>query len=471
MNHSGNSFIQNRTFDEIEVGDSAQLIRPLRTADIQLFAAISGDINPTHLDPEFAQSGQFRDIVGHSLWGGTLVSAILGTEFPGPGTVYVSQSFNFWRPVTVGDTLTISVTCREKHEHNHHLVFECRAVNQSGVKVMDGYAEVAAPTQRIRRPKVLPPEVKIADREERFRRMLSLTDGLPPIQIAVASPCDADSLRGPLQAAVTGLVTPILVGPDRKIRALAEEQMLDLKGIRIINVQDDNAAADVAVALCRDEGVSALMKGSLSTRDLMRAALSKTTGLRGARRISHVAVASVPAYPKLLLVTDAAINIAPTLEEKADIIQNAIDLAHMMGLSEPRVAILAATDVVDPKMPATLDAAALCEMAERGRIQGGLLAGPLAFDKAVSPRAAGIKGIRSPVAGEADILVVPSIEAGNIVARQLEYLADALMGGIVLGAKVPIVLTTRADTAQTRTVSCAIAQLIHHHKTREANNP
>ncbi|MDR0701031.1 MAG: bifunctional enoyl-CoA hydratase/phosphate acetyltransferase [Azoarcus sp.] len=468
MSHSGDPFIQNRTFDEIEVGDSAQLTRTLSTADIQLFAAISGDINPTHLDTEFAQAGQFRDIVGHSLWGGTLVSAILGTEFPGPGTVYVSQNFNFWRPVTVGDTITISVTCREKHEHNHHIVFDCKAVNQSGVKVMDGCAEVAAPTQRIRRPKVLPPEIKIADREERFRRMLSLVDGLPPIRLAAACPCDADSLRGPLQAAVLGLVTPILIGPDRKIRAVAEEQMLDIKGIRIINVPDNFAAAETAVALCRDEGVSALMKGSLSTRDLMRAVLSKTAGLRGARRISHVSVASVPTYPKLLLVTDAAINIAPTLEEKADIIQNAIDLAEMMGIAAPRVALLAATDTVNPKMPATLDAAALCEMAEHGRIRGGLLAGPLAFDKAVSPRAANIKGIRSPVAGDADILVVPDIESGNIVVRQLEYLADALMGGIVLGGRVPIVLTTRADTAQTRTVSCAIAQLIHYHNSREA---
>jgi phosphate acetyltransferase len=468
MSHSGDPFIQNRTFDEIETGDSAQLTRTLRTADIQLFAAISGDINPTHLDTEFAQAGQFRDIVGHSLWGGTLVSAILGTEFPGPGTVYVSQSFNFWRPVTVGDTITLSVTCREKHEHNHHIVFDCKAVNQSGVKVMDGCAEVAAPTQRIRRPRVLPPEIHIADREERFRRMLSFADGLPPIRIAVACPCDAESLRGPLQAAVLGLVTPILVGPDRGIRALAEEQMLDLKGIRIINAPDGAAAAGIAVALCRDEGVSALMKGSLRTRDLMRAVLSKTAGLRGARRISHVAVASVPAYPKLLLVTDAAINIAPSLEEKASIIQNAIDLAAMMGIVCPKVAILAATDAVNSKMPATLDAAALCEMAARGEIQGGLLAGPLAFDKAVSPRAARIKGIDSPVAGEADILAVPGIESGNIVVRQLEYLADALMGGIVLGASVPIVLTARADTAQTRTVSCAIAQLIHHHNSREA---
>ena len=468
MDYLADSFIQNRTFDEIEIGDSAQSIRTLRTEDIHLFAVISGDINPTHLDPEFAQSGQFRDVVGHSLWGATLISAILGTEFPGPGTVYVSQSQNFFRPVTVGDTLTISVTCREKFEHNHHIVFDCKVVNQHGVKIMDGVAEVAAPMQRIRRPKVLPPKVNIADREERFRRLLGLVDGLSPIRMAVAAPCDGDSLRGPLQAAVTGLVEPILVGPDRKIRELAEEQDLDLQGIRIINVSGDRAAAETAVALCRDEGVSALMKGSLHTRELIRAVLSKKSGLQAGRRLSHVALASVPGYPKLLFVTDAAINIAPTLEEKADIVQNAIDFAHILGIAEPKVALLAAIERVNPLMPATQDAAALRDMAAAGRITGGVVDGPLGFDKAISRRAAAVKGIVSPVAGDADILMAPYIEVANAIAKQFEHLAGAMMGGVVLGAKVPIVLTNRADTAQTRMVSCAIAQLIHHHNSREA---
>ncbi|MDR2033008.1 MAG: bifunctional enoyl-CoA hydratase/phosphate acetyltransferase [Azoarcus sp.] len=470
MDHSGEAFIQNRTFDEIDVGDSAQLKRVLRNEDIQLFAAISGDVNPTHIDAEFAHAGQFREIVGHSLWGGTLISAILGTEFPGPGTVYVSQTLNFWRPVTVGDTLTVNVTCREKHERNHHIVFDCKVLNQNGVKVLDGSAEVAAPVERIRRPRVSPPEIRVSDRDERFRRLLALADGMPPVQIAVAWPCDADTLRVPLQAAAAGLAVPMLVGPERRIRALAGEIGLDLKGARIFDEDDEHIAVATAIALCRDGGVGALMKGSLHTGHFMSAVVSKASELRTARRISHVFLASVPAYPKLLLVTDAAINIAPTLEERAGIIQNAIDLSRMTGVPEPKVAVLAAVERIDPRMPATLEAAELCKMAERGQIVGGALDGPLAFDSAISPGAARARGLHSRVAGDADILAAPGIETGNMIARQLEHLAGALMGGIVLGARVPIVLSSRADTAQARIVSCAIAQLINHHS-RETQSP
>ncbi|MDR2689181.1 MAG: bifunctional enoyl-CoA hydratase/phosphate acetyltransferase [Azoarcus sp.] len=462
MGNPNDSFIQNRTFDEIQPGDSVQITRTLNDQDIQLFAAISGDVNPTHLDPEFAHSGQFREIVGHSLWSSTLISAILGNEFPGPGTVYVSQNVNFYRPVTVGDTLTVTVTCREKHDHNHHITFDCQAVNQTGLRVIGGDAVVSAPTEKIRRPRIAPPEVTVADREARYRRLLSVTEGLPPVRIAVAYPCDADSLLGPIQAAEAGLVTPILVGPEKKIRALAETQELNIANFRIVDVDDEHQAARAAVALCRDNGVDALMKGSLHTDHLMSAVVSKENGLRTARRISHVFLADVPSYPRLLLITDAAVNIAPSLQEKADIIQNAIELSRMLGVEEPKVAILAAVETINPKMITTLEAAALCKMADRGQIKGGLLDGPLAFDNAVSSKAAKIKGIHSPVAGQADILAVPNIEAGNMIAKQLEYLAGALMGGIVLGARVPIVLTSRADTPRTRAVSCAIAQLMAH---------
>ncbi|MDR3087291.1 MAG: bifunctional enoyl-CoA hydratase/phosphate acetyltransferase [Azoarcus sp.] len=468
MDHPSEAFIQNRTFDEIEVGDFAQLVRTLRTEDIQLFAVISGDINPTHLDPEFAHSGQFREIVGHSLWGGTLISAILGTEFPGPGTVYVSQSFNFQRPVTVGDILTITVTCREKYEHNHHIVFDCKALNQNGVKVMDGIAEVSAPTEKIRRPRVLPPEIRISDREERFRRLLALTAGLPPVLAAIACPGDADSLRSLLQAAEAGLIIPILIGPERHIRSVAGKEELSLKGLRIINVESERAAG-AAVTLCRDEGVEALVQGTIPIDQFMRVVLSGAGGLRGARRVSHAFLASAPSYPKPFLLTDAALNIAPTLEEKADIIRNAIDLSRMIGVAEPKVALLAATETLNPKMPTAREAAALCDMAANGHIRDALLDGPLAFDCAVSPRTARIKDIRSQVAGDADILVAPDIEAGNMIARQLEHFSGALLGGIVLGAKVPIVLTDRACTVQARTISCAIAQLINHHN-KEASH-
>jgi len=460
-------FIQNLTFDEIQVGDHAQLVRTLRPDDIHLFAVMSGDVNPTHVDTEYARSSQFREVVGHSMWGSTLISSILGTEFPGPGTVYVSQGLNFWRPITIGDTLTITVTCREKYEHNHHLVLDCLAMNQDGLRVIDGIAEVQAPTEKVKRPRIHLPEVTISDRELRYRHLLSMTSGMSPIPIAVAHPCDPESLRGPLQAAAAGLVEPILVGPEAKIRAVAEQEGLSLKGVRIIDVPHSHASAETAVALARDGVVEALMKGSLHTDELMSAVISKVGGLRTARRISHVFLADVPTYPHPLLITDAAINIAPSLEEKVDIIQNAIELAQMLGVPQPLVAILSAVETVTSKLRSTIDAACLCKMADRGQIRGGLLDGPLAFDNAVSIVAAKTKGIVSAVAGRADILVVPDLESGNMVAKQLEYLGNALMAGVVLGARVPIVLTSRADTAETRAASCAIAQLMAHKK-REA---
>lgn len=464
MDKAVTQFIENRTFDEIHIGDHAQLTRTLRPEDIHLFAAMSGDVNPTHVDTEFARSSQFREVVGHSMWGSTLISTVLGTEFPGPGTVYVSQSLNFWRPITIGDTLMITLTCREKYDHNKHIVFDCLAVNQDGLKIIDGVAEVQAPTEKIKRPRVNLPEVTINDRELRYRHLLSLTAGLSPIPIAVAHPCDAESLRGPVQAAQAGLVDPTLVGPESRIRAVAEEHGINLKGFRIVDVPHSHAAAETAVALCREGKIEALMKGSLHTDELMSAVVSKANGLRTARRISHVFLADVPTYPHPLLITDAAINIAPTLEDKVDIVQNAIDLARILGVAEPKVAILSAVETVTSKMVSTLDAAALCKMADRGQIKGGLLDGPLAFDNAVSLVAARTKGIRSAVAGRADILVVPDLESGNMVAKQLEYLANALMAGVVLGARVPIVLTSRADTAETRAASCAIVQMIAHHK-------
>jgi len=467
VERSAQQYIQNRTFDEIQRGDFAQLVRTLRPEDIHLFAVMSGDVNPTHVDPEFARSSQFREVVGHSMWGSTLISSVLGTEFPGPGTVYVSQNLNFWRPITIGDTLTITVTCREKYEHNHHIVFDCVAVNQDGLKVIDGTAEVAAPTEKIKRPRVHLPDVTISDRELRYSHLLSISAGLSPIPIAVAHPCDKESLAGPVQAAAAGLVTPILVGPEAKIRAVAEEHGLDISRFEIVNTAHSHESAQVAVALCRSGKAEALMKGSLHTDELMGAVVARETGLRTGRRISHVFLADVPTYPHPLMITDAAITIEPTLEDKVHIIQNAIDLAHVLGLTEPKVAILAAVETVNPKMRSTIEAAALCKMADRGQIKGGLLDGPLAFDNAVSLVAAKTKGIRSAVAGNADILVVPDLEAGNMVAKQLEYLADALMAGVVLGARVPIVLTSRADTAETRAASCAVVQLMAHRK-REA---
>ncbi|MBX3647650.1 MAG: bifunctional enoyl-CoA hydratase/phosphate acetyltransferase [Rhodocyclaceae bacterium] len=460
-------YIENRTYDEIQVGDSATLTRTLKPEDIQLFAVMSGDVNPAHVDPEYAKSGMFREVVAHGMWGGALISTVLGTQFPGPGTIYVDQSLHFSRPVTLGDTVTVKVTAKRKFDHNHHILFDCECINQEGLKVISGQAEVKAPIEKIKRLRKELPEVTIVDREARYRHLVARAAGLESIPMAVVHPCDGESLRGVLTAIEANLIVPVLVGPEAKIRAAAEQHDFDLGGLKIVDAPHSHAAAAQAVAMVRAGKVEALMKGSLHTDELMGEVIAADTGLRTARRISHVFMAVVPTYPRPLFITDAAINIDPDLECKADIVRNAIDLALILGIAEPKVAILAAVETVTPKMRATLDAAALCKMAERGQILGGVLDGPLAFDNAISIVAAKTKGILSAVAGRADIMVVPDLESGNMLAKQLEYLADALLAGVVVGARVPIVLTSRADTAEARAASCAIAVLMAHDKRRQ----
>jgi phosphotransacetylase len=283
---------------------------------------------------------------------------------------------------------------------------------------------------------------------------------LAPIATAIAHPCDETSLRGAIEAAEAGLIRPILVGPEGKIRAVAGQPGIDIGPYRLVDAPHSHAAAAQAVAIVRAGEAEALMKGSLHTDELMAEVIDKDTGLRTERRVSHAFVMDVPTYSKPLAVTDAAINIFPDLEDKRDIVQNAIDMAHALGVELPKVAIVSAVETVTPKIPSTIDAAALCKMAERGQITGGLLDGPLAFDNAISKEAAAIKGIRSEVAGDADILVVPDLEAGNILAKQLSFLANADAAGIVLGARVPIILTSRADSVRARLASCAIAALL-----------
>jgi phosphate acetyltransferase len=461
-------YIENRTYDEIQVGDSATLTRTLKPEDIQLFAVMSGDVNPAHVDPEYAKSSMFREVIAHGMWGGALISTVLGTQFPGPGTIYIDQTLHFSRPVGLGDTIAVTLTATRKFDHNRHILFDCVCTNQDGQTVIRGTAEVLAPSEKIKRARIELPEVTILDREARYQHLLARTKGMAPVKMAVAHPCDAASLQGAVTAAEAGLIIPILVGPAEKIRSVAREQGFDLGSIEIIDVPHSHAAAAQAVALVRSGRAEALMKGSLHTDELMGEAVAAETGLRTARRISHVFVADVPTYPKPLLITDAAINIEPDLECKADIVRNAIDLAIVLGIVEPKVAILAAVETVTPKMRATIDAAALCKMAERGQITGGVLDGPLAFDNAVSIVAAKTKGILSAVAGRADILVVPDLESGNMLAKQLEYLADALLAGVVVGARVPIVLTSRADTAEARAASCAIALLMADAKRKQA---
>ncbi|NEW86147.1 phosphate acetyltransferase [Rhodopseudomonas sp. WA056] len=457
-------YIQNRTFDEIAIGDTASLVRTLTYRDIEVFAVMSGDVNPMHVDAAFAKSDLFHQVVAHGMWGGSLISTLLGTQLPGPGTIYLDQSLRFVRPVVLGDTVAVTVKVTEKNAAKKRLLLDCRATNQRGEEVITGLAEVIAPVEKISRPRVLLPEIDLNRTAQRYERLIEMTRGLEPIRTAVVHPVDTASLLGAVEAAREGLIVPVLVGPEAKIRAAATQAALDLSGYEIVAVEHSDAAAAAAVAMARSGEVEALMKGALHTDELMRAVVDGARGLRTARRISHVYVIDAPDYPRALLVTDAAINIYPSLADKRDIIQNAIDLAHALGIAEPRVAILSAVETVTESIRSTLDAAALCKMAERGQIKGGILDGPLAFDNAVSEEAAKTKGIVSPVAGRADVFVVPDLEAGNMLAKQLEYLAHARVAGIVLGARVPIILTSRADKTLARLGSCAIALLLARHK-------
>jgi phosphate acetyltransferase len=308
-----------------------------------------------------------------------------------------------------------------------------------------------------------------AREHKKYERLIAATESLQPLAAAIAHPCDEASLKGALEAAGAGLIVPILVGPKHRIRAVSEALAIDLRGMDIVDVPHSEAAAEKAVELVRTGRAELLMKGSLHSDELLAALTKRETGLRTGRRISHVFVMDVPTHPHTLFITDAAVNISPDLVAKRDIVQNAIDLYAGLGLGRPKVAILSAVETVNPSIPSTIDAAALCKMADRGQITGGELDGPLAFDNAISPEAARIKGIKSPVAGQAQILVVPDLEAGNMLAKNLTFLSNADAAGIVLGARVPIVLTSRADNVRTRMASCAVAVLLAY--SRRAKQP
>ena len=455
--------LRNRTFDEIAVGDSAGLERTLTQEDIQLFAILSGDVNPQHVDADFAAASRFHGVIAHGMWGGALISAVLGTRLPGPGTVYLGQSLHFHAPVRLGDRLAVVVTVVATDAASRRVTLACTCTNQDGLVAIEGEAVVVAPSERIERPRTALPGVRFDPAGgDGLARLLAHVAPLEPVRVAVVHPCDGPSLSAALDARDAGLITPVLVGPRARIEAVADELGLDLAGIALEDVPHSHAAAARSAALAAGGEVEALMKGSLHTDELMAAVLAASAGLRTGRRVSHCFVRQTPHYPRPFIVTDAAVNVAPDLMQKADIVRNAIDLAHAIGVARPRVAILAAVETVTPSMPATLDAAALCKMADRGQISGGLLDGPLAFDNAVSIAAARTKGIVSDVAGQADVLVVPDLESGNMLAKQLMYMGEASSAGIVMGAKVPIVLTSRADSRESRIASCAIALLLAH---------
>lgn len=463
-------YIENRTFDEIQIGESASLTRTLTKEDIQVFAIMSGDISPIHVDEEYAKSDMFHKIIAHGMWGGALISTLLGTKMPGPGAIYLGQTLRFKRPVAPGDTITVTATAIAKNPEKHRITFACQCLNQNGEEVISGEAEILAPVNKVKRPRVILPELHLHDYGVHYRELIKLTEGLEPIRVAVVHPVDRHSLLGAVDAAQANLIIPILVGPELKIRAIAQAEGLDLSPYRLIPTEHSHAAAAQAVMMARTGQVEGLLKGTLTLEELMQAVVAKDTGLRTARRISHVAMMDVTTYPRPLFITDANVNIYPGLEDKRDIVQNAIDLALSLGIETPKVAILSAIERISPKLDSTMEAAALCKMAERGQISGGVVDGPLAFDDAVSKEAAEAKGIRSPVAGQADILVAPDMETGTLLVKQLEYLAEGQSADIILGGRVPIALTDRADKPLSRLASCALALLLVHQKRKAKTN-
>lgn len=461
MNHPQDlPLIENVTFDEMSLGQSASLERTLTAQDIQLFAVMSGDVNPAHVDPEFARQSMFHQIIGHGMWGGSLISTVLGTLLPGPGTIYLNQSLRFSRPVAVGDTLTVSVTVKDKQAAKRRVIFDCAARNQRGETVISGEAEVLAPAEKISRPRVAMPALSFDDRAERLQRLVARVQGLPPLALAVVHPCDEASLRGALELRDRGLAHPVLVAPLERLQALARECGLALDGCRLVDAPHSQAAAATAVQLVRAGQVQALMRGSLNVDELMAEVLAPEGGLRTARCASHAYAFGLPQQEQPLLVTDAALHLAPDLATKADIVRNAVVLAQALGLAEPRVAVLAAVEEVTPRMPATLDAAALCKMAERGQIAGARIDGPLALDNALSAMAAEARGLRSPVAGHADILLVPNLEAGHMLARQIDTLPETLTASVVLGTQAPVVLRGRTDDVDNCVASAVLAHLL-----------
>jgi phosphate acetyltransferase len=456
------AFIENRTYDEIKVGDSATLTRTLCPEDIQLFAIMSGDVNPAHVDPEYAHSSMFHEVIAHGMWGGALISTVLGTEFPGPGTIYIGQTLKFSRPVKVGDTITVKVTCKQKFDHNKHMIFECLCTNQDNLKVIAGEAEVLAPTEKVKRERFELPEFTISDRWVRYKKLLARAKGLPAATAVFAQPVHAESLQSAATAAESGFLRPVLIGPEKEIREVAKANGIDLLRCRLVDAPHARAAAARAVEMARAGDADILVQGDVTTQDFMERIIGHD-GLRGVRRLSHVLYIDVPNYPRPTIISDMMVNIEPTLEEKVEITQNAIDFAHMMGIVEPKVAILAGIDTVTPKMRATVDAAALCKMADRGQISGAVLDGPLGIDNALSLVAARSAHLKSAVAGQADVLIAPDLEAGNMLAKQLEHLSDAISGGVVLGGKVPIVLANRNDSIESRVASLVLALLVANH--------
>jgi phosphotransacetylase/acyl dehydratase len=449
----------NKTYDELKPGDHAELRRLITADDIYIFAAASGNSNPMHLQDSDLDGDGITERIAPGMFVASLISAVLGTQLPGPGTLYRHQSLDFHARVHAGEEVIVRAEVLSKADGVVRLKTEVTHASD-GKPILTGEAEVLAPTEKFESEDAEVPGL-IVQRHRHFEALLNRARPLPALPTAVVCPDEANSLGGALLAAKESIIAPILVGSLTAIRKAADEIGADLTGIEIIDVTGDAAAAEHACALVHEGRVAAVMKGHLHTDDLLKPMIDKALGLRVGRRFTHVFVMDVPGQPEPLFVTDAAINIAPDLLTKVDICQNAIDLALSLGM-DPRVGVLSAVETINPAIQSSIDAALLSKMADRGQITGGQVEGPLAMDNAVDMAAARTKGLKGNVAGRANILLVPGIDAGNMLAKQLAFISHAEGAGLVLGAKVPVILNSRSDSPMSRLASCAVAA-IHHY--------
>ena len=459
--------IKNCPFDTLKIGQTAEVRRLCTADDLFVFAAATGNHNPMHLPGQDVNGDGKPDTTASGIFLAAMISAVLGNVLPGPGTSYLSQALTFQGHAYAGDDLLARVTVTGLGAGGI-VDFDTQVIRlRDGAVIVQGKAQVQAPLVPLSFDDGDLPGL-VVQTHRQFDAILKRAKALPALRTAVVWPDEAQALQGALLAQSHGLIVPVLVGPTARMRALAAEIGADLGAIELVEASDEQAAAEQAVALAREGKVQAIMKGHLHTDVLLRPMLDHATGLRIGRRFTHVFVLDVPGLGHPLLVSDGAINIAPDLAAKVDIVQNAIDLAHSLGLSQPKVAILSAVETVTPDMPSSMDAAALSKMAERGQITGGLVDGPLAMDNAVNMAAARTKGIKGSVAGRAEVLIVPNIDAGNILVKLLTHLAHAEAAGLVMGASVPVILTSRADGPVARVVSAALAVLHMHAKAQVA---
>ncbi|MEO1039831.1 MAG: bifunctional enoyl-CoA hydratase/phosphate acetyltransferase [Pseudomonadota bacterium] len=441
--------------DQLKAGQSAQASRTVTANDLVFYSHASGDLNPLHLPEVDGDGDGTPEGLCPPAYLAALLSALIGSRLPGPGSRETDWALRTGAPARIGDRLTVRVEIKEIRTEDVLIAGE---VSGPTGTAMSAEITVAPPE----RPAVFGPHDLpdlLIRRYRKFERLVAACDGIDPAITAVVCPYTEESLEGALDAATRELITPILVGETAKIEAAALAAERDLTGIGIIDAASASEAAGAAARLVAEGGAHSLMKGHLHTDTILRAVLDRAHGLRGERRISHVFVLDMPGVDHLLFVTDAAVNIAPDLKVKMDIAQNSIDLARALGITLPKVGVLSAVEKVNPALPSSLDAAALSKMADRGQITGGLVDGPLAMDNAVDLEAAQIKGLTGEVAGRAEILIAPNLEAGNMLAKELTFVARAESAGVVVGARAPVVVTSRADSEFSRLVSCAVAAL------------